>query len=97
LFAHKPGRNDWVIGRLDVHPERRGEVYRFSCSVDFNSGRVRTADIDPRVIDWETAIDTIRNFEGRSQNPSAWSEIHERCNQPEATIRRIESSEADDL
>jgi hypothetical protein len=48
-----PGRNDWVIGRIDVHPDRRGEVYNFSCSVDFNSGRVRTAEIDPRPIDWD--------------------------------------------
>src|SRR5262245_10512888 len=48
-----PGRNDWVIGRIDIHPDRRGEVYNFSCSVDFNSGRVRTAEIDPRPIDWD--------------------------------------------
>jgi hypothetical protein len=48
-----PGRNDWVIGRIDVHPDRRGEVFNFSCSVDFNSGRVRTAEIDQRPIDWD--------------------------------------------
>jgi hypothetical protein len=48
-----PGRNDWVLGRIDVHPDRRGEVYNFSCSVDFNSGRVRSAEIDPRPIDWD--------------------------------------------
>ena len=48
-----PGRNDWVIGRIDVHPDRSGEVYNFSCSVDFNSGRVRTSEIDPRPIDWD--------------------------------------------
>jgi hypothetical protein len=44
----KPGRNDWVIGTLDI---RRGynrvETYRFSCSVDFDDGRVRSADIQP--------------------------------------------------
>jgi hypothetical protein len=44
----KPGRNDWVIGTLNV---RRGynrvETYRFSCSVDFDSGRVRSVDIQP--------------------------------------------------
>jgi hypothetical protein len=49
-----PGRNDFVIGRLDVHPGARGEVYNFSCSVNFDSGRVRTADIDPRPIDWDS-------------------------------------------
>jgi hypothetical protein len=48
-----PGRNDWVIGRLDVHPDRRGQVYNFSCSVDFNAGRVRTAEIDQRPIEWD--------------------------------------------
>jgi hypothetical protein len=37
-----PGRNDWVIGRLSTP---RGEM-RYSCSVDFQSGRVRSAAID---------------------------------------------------
>jgi len=41
-----PGRNDWVIGSLDVHRGPRGERYNFSCSVDFNTGRVRSAQID---------------------------------------------------
>ena len=36
----KPGRNDWVIGTFE---SRRG-IYNFSCSVDFQSGRVRSAD-----------------------------------------------------
>ncbi len=44
-----PGRNDWVVGTFEV---RRGydrdEVYRFSCSVNFENGRVRSADIEPR-------------------------------------------------
>jgi hypothetical protein len=43
-----PGRNDWVVGVIDV---RRGygreEPYRFSCSVNFDTGRVRSAQIDP--------------------------------------------------
>jgi len=44
-----PGRQDWVTGSLDVHGrDGREERYRFSCSVDFENGRVRTADIDPR-------------------------------------------------
>jgi hypothetical protein len=42
-----PGRGDWVIGTFGV---RRGydreETYRFSCSVNFDSGRVRSAQID---------------------------------------------------
>ena len=42
-----PGRQDWVIGQLAVPRRfRRPDVYRFSCSVDFRTGRVRTAQID---------------------------------------------------
>lgn len=41
-----PGRNDWVIGVMDVRfRDDRRESYRFSCSVDFGSGRVRSAEI----------------------------------------------------
>jgi len=41
-----PGRNDWVIGVMDIRfRDDRRESYRFSCSVDFGSGRVRSADI----------------------------------------------------
>jgi hypothetical protein len=48
-----PGRNDWVIGTFDV---RRGydrvDTYRFSCSVNFDTGRVRSADIQPMRGSW---------------------------------------------
>jgi hypothetical protein len=44
----QPGRNDWVIGTFAV---RRGynrvDTYRFSCSVNFDTGRVRSTDIQP--------------------------------------------------
>jgi len=43
-----PGRNDWVVGTFDVHRGMREERYRFSCSVDFGAGTIRSADIDPR-------------------------------------------------
>jgi hypothetical protein len=45
-----PGRNDWVIGTIDVFRGRDFSEgrYRFSCSVNFDTGVVRTADIDPR-------------------------------------------------
>lgn len=43
-----PGRQDWVMGTLDTHRGQREERYGFSCSVDFSSGRVRTATLDPR-------------------------------------------------
>jgi hypothetical protein len=46
----QPGRNDWVLGSLDVHRGPRGEQYNFACSVDFESGRVRSAQIDPQPI-----------------------------------------------
>jgi hypothetical protein len=43
-----PGRQDWVKGIVDV---RRGydrdEAYRFSCSVNFDTGVVRSVQIEP--------------------------------------------------
>jgi hypothetical protein len=43
----QPGRNDWVVGDLLVRfSDRREELYRFSCSVDFRNGRIRSAQID---------------------------------------------------
>jgi hypothetical protein len=42
-----PGRNDWVVGTFDIRRGRdRFDTYHFSCSVDFGTGRVRSADID---------------------------------------------------
>jgi hypothetical protein len=38
-----PGRNDWIVGRLGTP---QGEM-RYSCSVDFENGRVRSASIEP--------------------------------------------------
>jgi len=45
----QPGRNDWVVGMVDVlrrgnAPEQR---MRFSCSVNFDTGQVRSVDIQP--------------------------------------------------
>jgi len=42
-----PGRNDWVIGTFEVRRYNRDERYKFSCSVDFDSGRVRSAQFEP--------------------------------------------------
>jgi len=44
---NNPGRNDWVVGTVAVKSSRwrPSEVYRFSCSVDFSTGRVRSAHI----------------------------------------------------
>lgn len=41
---NNPGRNDWVVGRFRAG---RGDDFRFACSVDFSSGRVRDVRIDP--------------------------------------------------
>ena len=41
-----PGRQDWVMGMFDVRRSPgRGETYRFSCSVNFDTGQVRSAQI----------------------------------------------------
>jgi hypothetical protein len=44
-----PGRHDWVIGRVDVlhGPRQPEERLSFSCSVDFETGRVRSVDLQP--------------------------------------------------
>lgn len=44
---NNPGRKDWVVGTIAVKTSRwrPSEVYRFSCSVDFSTGRVRSAHI----------------------------------------------------
>jgi hypothetical protein len=44
---NNPGRKDWVTGVIAVKTSRwrPSETYRFSCSVDFESGRLRTAHI----------------------------------------------------
>jgi hypothetical protein len=45
-----PGRNDWVVGMIDVirGQDRTEGRYKFSCSVNFDNGQVRSAQIDPR-------------------------------------------------
>jgi hypothetical protein len=44
----KPGREDWVMGSLDVHRGPGEERYGFSCSVNFETGRVRSVQLDFR-------------------------------------------------
>lgn len=43
---NNPGRNDWVVGAVDIHRGAIVERYRFSCSVNFDSGVVRSATLD---------------------------------------------------
>lgn len=41
-----PGRRDWVVGVFDIRSRNdRPRTYQFSCSVDFDSGRLRSAEI----------------------------------------------------
>jgi hypothetical protein len=43
----QPGRNDWVVGMIEMRrPDGMDERRRFSCSVNFDSGRVRSANIE---------------------------------------------------
>jgi len=42
---NNPGRRDWVLGTFTLRRDRR--LHEFACSVDFSSGRVRWAQIDP--------------------------------------------------
>ena len=43
-----PGRTDWVTGTFYIRRGYRGqETHRFACSVNFENGRVRSAQIDP--------------------------------------------------
>jgi hypothetical protein len=76
-----PGRNDWVVGMVEIHRRDRPElVARFSCSVDFDNGRVRSANIE--------AAD--RDFEGeRGQGPRASGAALENCQRAvEQRVRR---------
>jgi hypothetical protein len=41
-----PGRRDWVVGMIDVGRGPRSDSYPFSCSVNFESGHVRSAQIE---------------------------------------------------
>ena len=42
-----PGRRDWVIGSFEARRGRDRDMFQFACSVDFDSGRVRSVQIDP--------------------------------------------------
>jgi hypothetical protein len=42
-----PGRRDWVIGSFEARRGRDRDMFQFACSVDFDSGRVRSVQVDP--------------------------------------------------
>jgi hypothetical protein len=42
-----PGRRDWVVGSFEAQRGRYDrDLFQFACSVDFDSGRVRSVQID---------------------------------------------------
>lgn len=44
----QPGRSDWVVGTLEARrPGAPDQILKFSCSVDFATGQIRSADIQP--------------------------------------------------
>lgn len=44
----QPGRNDWVTGFFEARSQSgRPRNFQFSCSVNFDNGQVRSADIKP--------------------------------------------------
>jgi len=42
-----PGPQDWISGIFDVRRRGMDEAYRFSCAVNFDTGRVRSMRIEP--------------------------------------------------
>jgi hypothetical protein len=75
-----PGRQDWVLGILDV---RRGaepdEAFRFSCSVNFDTGEVRSAQMEPLAGGWR----------GEDRGPASNIQATEACQRAvEERIRR---------
>ena len=44
----QPGRNDWVVGTVSGKHRFGTTWFSFSCSVDFNFGRIRSVDVRRR-------------------------------------------------
>lgn len=48
MMDDQPGRNDWVTGFFEARTrEGMPRSFRFSCSVNFDAGQIRSADIQP--------------------------------------------------
>ena len=77
-----PGRNDWVMGTFSVRRGYRGqETHRFACSVDFDNGRVRSAQIDPQ--------DGWRNGQGNPGGNQGGNQALQNCQRAvEQRLRR---------
>ncbi|MBI3683588.1 MAG: hypothetical protein HY235_24700 [Acidobacteria bacterium] len=44
----RPGRYDWIVGVATARKGFTTHSFRFGCSVDFSSGRVRSVEVDRR-------------------------------------------------
>jgi hypothetical protein len=45
---NNPGRNDWVVGTLSAFRRNRSEYMNFSCSVNLNTGDIRSVNVRRR-------------------------------------------------
>jgi hypothetical protein len=43
--TNNPGRNDWITGTVTGRRRSGSTLFSYSCSVDFQSGRVRSVDV----------------------------------------------------
>lgn len=100
-----PGRRDSVNGMFDVRRrDGRDEAFRFSCSVDFDSGRVWNAMIEPFGGDRHDARDDdrYRGDRGDRRNPadraisSCQRAVEERIARDGFRDVRVESIRVDD-
>lgn len=93
-----PGRNDWVIGAIAV---RRGgfgrdEIHRFSCSVNFDNGRVRSAEIDPGIDGRSGGFDNRNQPASREAMQQCERAVRERVRRDGYDSVEIESMNVDD-
>jgi len=79
-LGDNPGPQDWVAGTLEVRRGGFDEVYRFSCAVNFDTGRVRSMRIEPIAEGWP---------QGYRDSPSSNSRVTENCERAvEERLRR---------
>lgn len=44
----RPGNNDWIVGSLMARRGNYSDTFEFSCSVDFDGGRIRSINVNRR-------------------------------------------------
>ena len=45
---NRPGNNDWIVGGLAARRGNYSDNFEFSCSVDFDAGRIRSINVNRR-------------------------------------------------